>query len=100
MHAEGLGPGEGCAARGQLLLQLASRGFGIRRFGDLGLVEGKVEFSGIVKEVNLSYTPEVEEGQYVVVHVGFAISILDEEDALKTLEYLEQLGELIEREGL
>ena len=72
----------------------------IRRFGDLGLVEGKVEFSGIVKEVNLSYTPEVEEGQYVVVHVGFAISILDEEDALKTLEYLEQLGELIEREGL
>ena len=66
----------------------------VNRFGDLGIVEGKVDFSGVKKQVNLSFTPEVEVGEYVVVHVGFSISILDEEQALTTLEYLRELGEL------
>ena len=66
----------------------------VKRFEGLGLVEGKVDFAGVLKEVNLSFTPEVEEGDYVVVHVGFAISIVDEEEALTTLEYLRELGEL------
>jgi hydrogenase expression/formation protein HypC len=66
----------------------------VKRFEGLGLVEGKVDFSGVLKEINLSFTPEVEEGDYVVVHVGFAISIVDEEEALTTLRYLRELGEL------
>jgi hydrogenase expression/formation protein HypC len=71
----------------------------VERFGDLGLVQGKVDFSGVLKEVNLSFTPEVEEGDYVVVHVGFAISIVDEEEALSTLQYLRELGELQPPDG-
>lgn len=61
---------------------------------DLGLVQGRVDFGGIVKDVNLSFTPEVEVGGYVVVHVGFSISTLDEDEALRALEYLRELGEL------
>lgn len=60
----------------------------------LGLSQGKVKFGGIIKDVNLSYTPEVKAGDYVVVHVGFAISKLDEEEARQVFSYLEELGEL------
>lgn len=60
----------------------------------LGLAQGKVRFGGIVKDVNLSYTPEVKVGDYVVVHVGFAISRLDEEEAKQVFTYLEEMGEL------
>ncbi|MCW6037889.1 HypC/HybG/HupF family hydrogenase formation chaperone [Spirulina subsalsa FACHB-351] len=52
---------------------------------------GKVSFGGVIKEVSLAYVPDVEIGQYVVVHVGFALSIVDEEEAQETLSYLEQL---------
>lgn len=55
---------------------------------------GKVSFGGIIKEVNLCYVPEVNVGEYVVVHVGFALSILDEKEADKVFEYLRQMGEL------
>jgi len=57
---------------------------------------GKVNFGGIVKEVNLAYTPEAKVGDYVIVHVGFAISTLDEKEANQVFEYLEQMGELEE----
>ena len=57
---------------------------------------GKVSFGGIIKEVNLCYVPEVKVGEYVVVHVGFALSILDEEEADKVFEYLRQMSELEE----
>ena len=63
---------------------------------------GKVNFGGIAKDVNLSYVPEAQVGDYVVVHVGFALSVLDEEEANKTLEYIrqmEELGELDSDEG-
>ena len=61
---------------------------------------GKVRFGGITKEVNLVYVPEAEAGDYVIVHVGFAISVIDEEEAQKTLEYLEQMAaELSELEA-
>jgi hydrogenase expression/formation protein HypC len=66
----------------------------VHRMGDLGIVEGKVDFSGVQKQVNLSFTPEVEVGDWVVVHVGFSISVLDEEEARTTLGYLRELGEL------
>jgi len=59
---------------------------------------GRVSFGGIVKEVNLSCTPEANVGDYVVVHVGFAIARVDEQEAQKTLEYLRQIDELGEIE--
>jgi hydrogenase expression/formation protein HypC len=54
---------------------------------------GKVSFGGIVKEINLSMVPEAALGDYVLVHVGVAISRIDEEEAQKTFEYLHQMGE-------
>ena len=49
--------------------------------GDIAFRVGKVDFGGIRKEINLAYTPEAEVGKYVLVHVGFAISVIDEEEA-------------------
>ena len=51
----------------------------------------KVSFGGVVKEVSLAYVPEATSGDYVIVHVGFALNKLDEEDALKVLEDLKAL---------
>jgi len=53
-----------------------------------------VSFSGIQKEVDLSLLPEAKVDDYVLVHVGVAISVVDEEEANKTFEYLKQIGEL------
>ena len=64
----------------------------------LGMTMGKVSFGGIVKEVCLAYTPDVEPGEYVVVHVGFSISTIDEEEARKVFDFLEEMGELDELE--
>jgi hydrogenase expression/formation protein HypC len=58
----------------------------------------RVSFGGIVKEVSLAYVPEACEGQYVLVHVGFAISVIDEAEAMRTFEVLRQMGELEELE--
>jgi hydrogenase expression/formation protein HypC len=60
---------------------------------------GKVNFGGIQKEVNLAYVPEAQVGDYVIVHVGFAISRLDETEAQKVFEYLKQMEDLSELEG-
>jgi hydrogenase expression/formation protein HypC len=60
---------------------------------------GKIDFGGILKEASLAYVPEAQIGDYVIVHVGFAISRLDEDEASKVFEYLqamEQLNELQE----
>jgi hydrogenase expression/formation protein HypC len=57
---------------------------------------GKVSFGGVVKEVNLAYVPEAEVGDYVVVHVGFARSKVDEAEARQVFEYLRQMDELSE----
>jgi hydrogenase expression/formation protein HypC len=57
---------------------------------------GKVSFGGIMKEVNLSMVPEARVGDYVLVHVGVAIGVVDEDEALKTFEYIRQIGELNE----
>jgi len=54
---------------------------------------GKVSFGGIVKEICLAYTPEAAVGEYVLVHVGFAISRIDEQEAQEIFSYLEQIGE-------
>jgi hydrogenase expression/formation protein HypC len=55
---------------------------------------GRVSFGGIVKEVNLAYVPESKVGDYVIVHVGFALSILDEKEALQVFEYLDEIGRI------
>ncbi len=57
---------------------------------------GRVSFGGIVRSVNLSCVPEAGVDDYVIVHVGFAISQLDEAEAERVFTYLEQLGELDE----
>ena len=57
---------------------------------------GKVDFGGNVKEVSLAYVPEAKVGDYVIVHVGFAISILDESEAHKVFDYLREMDELAE----
>ncbi len=59
---------------------------------------GDVSFGGVVKRVNLAYVPEARIGDHVMVHVGFAISVVDENEARTTLEYLQQMGELAELE--
>jgi hydrogenase expression/formation protein HypC len=56
----------------------------------------KVSFGGIIKEVNLSMVPEANIGDYVLVHVGVAISVVDEQEAQKTFEYIQKIGELEE----
>lgn len=61
--------------------------------------KGKVNFGGIRKDVSFVYVPDVQIGEYVIVHVGFAISKVDEEEALKVFKYLENMGELEELEA-
>ena len=60
---------------------------------------GKVNFGGIVKQINLAYVPEASIGDYVLVHVGFAISVVEEEEAQKIFEYLRQIDELAEADA-
>ena len=59
---------------------------------------GRVSFGGIVKEVSLAYVPEATVGDYVLVHVGFAISVMDEAEATQVFKYLKQIGELTDLE--
>ena len=61
-----------------------------------GLRMAKVQFGGIVREACLQYVPEAEIGDYVVVHVGFAISKLNEEEAERAYRLLEEMGQLSE----
>ena len=61
---------------------------------------GKINFGGILKEASLAYVPEAKVGDYVIVHVGFALSRLDEDEAQKVFKYLKQMEELGElKEG-
>ncbi|MGK7932751.1 MAG: HypC/HybG/HupF family hydrogenase formation chaperone [Microcystaceae cyanobacterium] len=53
---------------------------------------GKVSFGGVIKEISLAYVPEVKIGDYVIVHVGFALSIVDEAAAQQTLADLAEIG--------
>ncbi|MGA2246034.1 MAG: HypC/HybG/HupF family hydrogenase formation chaperone [Verrucomicrobiota bacterium] len=55
---------------------------------------GRIDFSGVIKQASLAYVPEVQVGDYVIVHVGFALGKVDEEEAQKVFEYLKQMGEL------
>lgn len=59
---------------------------------------GKVDFGGVKKDISLAFTPEAEVGSYVLVHVGFALSVIDEEEAHKIFEHLREMQELGEIE--
>ena len=61
-----------------------------------GIKMGKVDFGGVIKDVCLAYLPDIETGDYAIVHVGFAITKLDEESAKESLALFEELGILEE----
>jgi len=61
--------------------------------GEEMLRSARVDFGGVVREVNLAYVPEANVGDYVIVHVGFAISKVDEEEAQRVFQYLKEMGE-------
>jgi len=58
----------------------------------------RVSFGGIVKEISLAYVPDAQIGEYVIVHVGFALNKVDEDEAHKVFEYLKEMDELAELE--
>ncbi len=63
-----------------------------------GIKMGKANFGGIVKQICLEYTPEANPGDYVLVHVGFALGKVDEEEAARTYKLLEEMDQLAELE--
>jgi len=73
---------------------LAVPGKVVEILGEGELRMGKVDFSGVKREASLAFVPEVQLGDYVLVHVGFAISRIDEEQAMETLAALREIGEL------
>lgn len=62
--------------------------------------KGRVSFGGVLKDVDLSFVPEAGVGDWVIVHVGFAISKLDEEEAMETFRYLDEIGAVDETRGV
>jgi hydrogenase expression/formation protein HypC len=60
---------------------------------------GRVDFGGIVKEINLAFVPEARANDYVLVHVGFALTVIDESEAMQVFEHLREMGELLEAEA-
>jgi hydrogenase expression/formation protein HypC len=66
----------------------------LERFEKDGAPMGKVDFDGIVKDVCLAYVPDIDLGEYTIVHVGFAITKLDEASALETLDLMRNMGVL------
>ncbi|MFG3259842.1 HypC/HybG/HupF family hydrogenase formation chaperone [Streptomyces sp. NPDC048172] len=67
-------------------------------WNDDGLRQGRVDFGGLRREVCLACTPEAEPGQYVIVHVGFAITTIDEHEAHRTLDVLRAMTDAVEGE--
>jgi hydrogenase expression/formation protein HypC len=68
-------------------------------YEDGSLLMGKVDFGGVFKDVCLDYVPEAQAGQYVLIHVGFAISVLDEEEAKARLDVMREIENFEEEIG-
>jgi hydrogenase expression/formation protein HypC len=64
-----------------------------------GLQMARVDFGGVFREACLNYVPEAKVGEYCIIHVGFAISLLSESEAMETLELLKQIGSFAEEIG-
>ena len=77
-----------CLAIPGKLIEISKDAHGVRM--------GKANFGGIVKQVCLEYTPEADAGDYVLVHVGFALGKIDEEEAARTYKLLEDMEQLTE----
>lgn len=73
---------------------LAIPGLILEASGDPLMRTGRVDFGGVVKEINLAFTPEAKVGDYVLVHVGFALTVIDPDEAAKVFEHLERIGEI------
>lgn len=78
---------------------LAIPGKLVEIFDEGGLKMGRLDYDGTFNRVCLEYVPEIEVGQYALVHAGFAISILDEEEAFRSLDTWREFNELREKEG-
>jgi hydrogenase expression/formation protein HypC len=57
-----------------------------------GLLMGKIDFGGVIREACLSYVPEAKVGDYTIIHVGFALNIIDEQEAMETLSLLDEIS--------
>ena len=66
----------------------------IEENADSALRRGKVSFGGVNREISLAFTPEAQDGDYVLVHVGFALSVVDEQEAKQIFEDLKRMDEL------
>lgn len=78
---------------------LAIPGKIVQTYDRNGLRMAKVEFGGITRETCIEYVPAAREGDYVLVHVGFALSVVDEEEAARTFRLLEEMGQLNDLEA-
>jgi len=78
---------------------LAIPGKVVEIFDKNGLLTGRIDYGGTSHEACLEYVPEVTIGQYAIVHAGFALSILDEEEAKKTLDTWSEMVDAVERDG-
>ena len=70
----------------------------VETYREHDVLMGKVDFGGVMKRACLDHVPEVEVGQYVIVHVGFALSKVDEAEARRVFEFLKEMDELDELE--
>jgi hydrogenase expression/formation protein HypC len=68
----------------------------VKTYHEHDVLMGKVDFSGVMKQVCLEHVPNVQVGQYVLVHVGFALSRIDEEEAQRVFDFLERMDQLDE----
>ena len=66
----------------------------VEKFEIEGRQMGKVDFCGVIKETCLDFVPEAKVGDYCIIHVGFALNILDEQEAMETLDLFRQMDEL------
>jgi hydrogenase expression/formation protein HypC len=73
---------------------LAIPGKVIELYETNGMKMARVDFGGVIKEACMEYLPEVKLGDYTIIHVGFGLSILDEKEALETMELLKQIEEM------
>jgi hydrogenase expression/formation protein HypC len=71
----------------------------IEKYESGGLSMGKIDFGGVVREACLAYVPDAQVGDYTVIHVGFAISLLSEQEAQETLMLLREIADLDEEIG-
>lgn len=79
-----------------MCLAIPGKLIGIEENTDTVFKVGKVSFDGITKRINLSLVPEAQVGDHLLVHVGVAVSVVDEEEAQRTLKFLQGTGDLDE----